>query len=43
MKDSKLEQSFDQFARAVRNNGVFDAKTTALFHLAVAMTAGCDP
>ena len=43
MEEGRLERTFDQFHDAVQNNGVFDVKTTVLFHLAVAIAVGCYP
>ena len=43
MLPKKQAHAFAEFQKTVRENDVFDPKTTILFHLAAAMAVGCSP
>ncbi|HEV7374018.1 MAG TPA: hypothetical protein VGN95_04850 [Pyrinomonadaceae bacterium] len=37
------KRAFAEFYRSARNNGILDARTTLMIHLAVALAVGCYP
>ena len=43
MLPEKQQKAYNDFYNATLDNGVFDAKTTRLLHLATSMAIGCYP
>lgn len=43
MLPKKQQETYDSFRDTVRNNEIFDPKTTLLLHLCTAMALGCAP
>ena len=43
MLAGKRQDTFGEFYDAARHNGILDAKTTYLLHVATAMAVGCVP
>ncbi len=43
MLPDKQQKAYNDFYQTVLDNGIFDAKTTRLLHLAASMAIGCYP
>lgn len=43
MLPEKIDKAFNAFYDEIKNNGVFDRKTTVMLKLTAAMTHGCQP
>jgi hypothetical protein len=43
MLPDKQQKAYNDFYNATLDNGLFDAKTTRLIHLAASMAIGCYP
>jgi hypothetical protein len=43
MLPDKQQKAYNDFYQAALDNGLFDAKTTRLIHLAASMAIGCYP
>ena len=43
MPSEPQDNAFDAFYKTARYNKILDPKTTAMIHLATAMSAGCHP
>jgi hypothetical protein len=43
MLNNELSSRYDEFSKAVQNNGIINPKTTTMLYLASSMAIGCYP